>query len=281
MYTRQNLRGILKFYYQGEANPDNITGAIDILTNNGISIEQLECFIVLQDQPWKDVELLFRPHPWAHNEAPDRHPSIDRYNSYVDENYTIKYAMIPVGQDMPAITAAAISTHKSDQGMIYSPNNMACNLQNQFASTHNLYSLCVDATKNKAALTYHCLLNDADQNYVDRALRELVLTTTEADLTVNKFIGTVNTFVMGDGYDSGINFSEILKFAKITNDSINELNPTVTESSKAVVTPSVTMPPIIGEINKTVKHSLNNQKSEKIDTTSSTSSAIIIQKPVQ
>ena len=46
MYTRQNLRGILKFYYQGEANPDNITGAIDILTNNGISIEQLECFIV-------------------------------------------------------------------------------------------------------------------------------------------------------------------------------------------------------------------------------------------
>lgn len=152
------------------------------LAANGIDPANIDYFIVMQNNPWQDEPLLLRPHPWLHAGASE-------YAEGYNVTSNIVAASTRVGQPFFTVTDSIV-THSgagADHEVVYSPNNLYVPTIEDFTKTHIIYSLCIDPTAGRAAITLHYILNDLDQKSVDVAIDALPHSTTRRPFTLDKF----------------------------------------------------------------------------------------------
>jgi hypothetical protein len=168
-----------------------------------LNVTETRTCIVLQTNPWKNVELLYRPHPFLHSEAPMYDPNYSMHS----QNISLAFSDGIQPFILNKVDDIGIVTHQGEDGQVYSPNNMPWppmrTLPNtsfcDSTHTQTFYSLCVDAANPQrggtctAVLTLHVLLNDDNTRKVDTICNAMRL---EADngrnISVAKFWGELN-----------------------------------------------------------------------------------------
>lgn len=124
---------------QAKANPDSILYGLQLP-------KATEVFIVLQDKPWRNMEaVLVRPHPWL---APDTSSNI----SYYKRMYTGSLAMEEL------ISRTMLQVENDEERKIMLPDDMLFDLSDKDMSSIG-YSIIVDDTRKRAAITLHALLS--------------------------------------------------------------------------------------------------------------------------
>jgi len=145
---------IMTVAFSSEARNHLPRGVRASLVQAGVSVENLEVFLCVQDMPWKNVPLLLRPQPWLHPDA----PVVGNYNN----SSTISVGISGISDCMKVAKNQGVSTHGEGGEVVYSPNNLSIHGVQNPEKSHAFYSLCIDPVKKKAALTLHWLLNDTD-----------------------------------------------------------------------------------------------------------------------
>jgi ankyrin repeat protein len=139
-------------------------GVLSILNQQGIAPAQLELFFCVQNMPWKNAQLLFRPHPWLHTDA----PLVGNYSKSSD----VLTGVFAIGSEIShLVNITGVSTHPGTANhMVLSAAQMLINDVEDPSQTHCFYSLCIEPATKKAALTLHWLVNDQDHAQIQRIL---------------------------------------------------------------------------------------------------------------
>lgn len=142
------------------------SGVREQLIIHNININQLEVFFCVQNMPWhQDEQLLLRPHPWLHQDAP--------FSGNYARNDIIFVSTIAINARLETMMEANVNTHNDDGGeVIYSPNNMRIQGLNDFSQSHAFYSFCVTENAGRAVLTLHWLLNQQDHFRIVRLIHD-------------------------------------------------------------------------------------------------------------
>lgn len=155
-------------------------GVAEQLALSSIPLENLDVFVCMQTRPW-DRPLLLRPHPWLHPAAPEVGSATFAT--------TIQVGVFDLDAGVERLgSSGSLSTHPGVQGMVFSGSQLPIVKQTvaDNKKSHCFYSVCVDASTQRAALTLHCLMNEKDYGLVQWAL------TKSRDL--HDFIGGMKSF---------------------------------------------------------------------------------------
>lgn len=138
------------------------------LANNRIN--NVECFIVVQNNPWvTGTDILFRPQPWLHQNAK---VGTDAGNSVSD----ILAYHAPLGQSFTQLNTngTRLSTHPG-VGLVFSSQYPVLG-QFDFNNTHIFYTVCIELRTDciaplshpvpRAAITLHILCSDRDHEKI-------------------------------------------------------------------------------------------------------------------
>ena len=132
-----------------------------LLGKHGINIENLEIFFCVQDMPWQNAplslqnpQLLLRPHPWLHSDAP--------VQGIYNRTSTILVGISDINGRMTLATVPGISTHGEGADVVYSGQQLEIQGVQCYTQSHVFYSLCIKKETGEAALTLHGLLNDKE-----------------------------------------------------------------------------------------------------------------------
>lgn len=141
-------------------------GVLEQLRQYNIAIGNLDVFWSVQDMPWQGEQLLLRPHPWLHPDAPQERGA--------RQNSNILVGICDIDSSMSSVTAIQdVCTHPDVNGhMVYSERQMPImGIETAPNSSHSFYSLCIDPDTGRAALTLHWLLNGSDQQEVQAVVQ--------------------------------------------------------------------------------------------------------------
>jgi DNA-binding beta-propeller fold protein YncE len=135
-------------------------GILRKLEERGVPQGNVDIFWVVQNQPWNDAPILFRPHYWADPEA----PAVGPYNrtcaievGIFEAQGEIRFA----GHGSQAFFGADIQIQGPDQGAVLSaPGNLGVEVPAP-NRTRSFWTLTI--CQGRAAATLHVLLNQADQ----------------------------------------------------------------------------------------------------------------------
>jgi hypothetical protein len=111
-------------------------------------LQEIESYIVIQNNPWPEgTQLLLRPHPWLHPDAPE-------YSDTYNRNTSIQIAFAKDVGEFPAMQTLDASTHP-DAGLhgtplVFSPDNMQIPFPTAPTNTTAFYSLIIDVATRKA-----------------------------------------------------------------------------------------------------------------------------------
>ncbi len=136
-------------------------GAAEYLAQNNINLQNVETFVSFQNRPWQNSQLEFRPHPWVHQDAPER--SVD-YNR--TSHLSVTFA--DLNSRLGPLANADVVTHHDAGEVIFSPDNMQIVGLGDHNTTEGFYSFCINRDTGHVAITFHCLLNDAHQAELER-----------------------------------------------------------------------------------------------------------------
>lgn len=138
---------VIKFPGPAINNFSNNKKLLELLAQYSINIEDLEVFFCIQNMPWLNESIKFRPHVWLDNGDNNQH-------------YNIMFAVSNNIDDFKIIQDS-ITIHDG----LFSPNNMALtNDLQDLQNTKNFYSFCFNPETKRAAVTLHWLLNCRDYN---------------------------------------------------------------------------------------------------------------------
>ena len=137
-------------------------GLAECLGAGNISI-----LIVVQNNPWANLQLLLRPHYWVFQDAPYENPTPLKLEGVVNVNI-FSNSGIHLLNRPGALHPEPISVHNGDvkthdgKMVISSPDNMGISNPNNilFDQTKNSYFWSVVESGPNKALTLHCILND-------------------------------------------------------------------------------------------------------------------------
>ena len=141
-------------------------GVSELLVQNNIDIGHLDVFFNAQNMPWRNTPLLLRPHPWLHPDAPHR-------GAY-DQTANILVGLADVNGQFGQLTAVnGVQTHPDPHSgfTAYSARQMPIIGLGDLSQTHCFYSLCINPATHRAALTFHWLLNDADNTAIQQLVQ--------------------------------------------------------------------------------------------------------------
>jgi hypothetical protein len=193
-------------------------GAKKILDEHGIKISNVSTYVCFQDKPWQDEQLLFRPHPWL---APD----VPEFGDNINISNNISVAVANVGRQFGVLANLNTATHSTNDGSVaYSGNSMQINDIENPEVTQNFYSICINNATGKAVITYHCILNDKDQQKVNIALQHIEQRSRHGEQpSLNIFLEELSKV------NSGINTDELSYFVKGGRPKVNLNNIPVSE----------------------------------------------------
>ena len=137
------------------------SNTLEILNKNGISLDKVDLFVQFQNNPWKNEVLLYRPHPWLHPNVNENQANVNINSSLI---YTISRANEKFDQQLSAGSAC---THSSNNGVVYSPNNMPMSFIKDYNETHVFFNLCISTKDKRASITLFHVLNDKEQEQLE------------------------------------------------------------------------------------------------------------------
>jgi hypothetical protein len=142
----------------------------NIMANLGVA--NVERFITMQTNPWTNISLLFRPHPWVHQDAPEEGFYSQRTN--IDLWLATNTEQFINHRQHEVFTHSESNNRRELTPVVYSPNNMPLPREiTDHRVTNVFFSICVDRRNNRAAITLHVLLNDADFQELQTAISSI------------------------------------------------------------------------------------------------------------
>jgi hypothetical protein len=143
------------------------SGVTEQLVRNNININQLDVFFCVQNMPWNDTEqLLFRPHPWLHSDAP--------FSGNYSKQEVVLAAIMAVNANLSTLIEFQVGTnHSNNNEVIYSPNSMRIQGINNLTHSSSFYSFCFARNSSRAVLTLHWLLNQQDHFRLNQFISQL------------------------------------------------------------------------------------------------------------
>ena len=140
--------------------PPNIKEA---LQDRGISPQNTDIFFLTQDNPWKEIDLLFRPQTWI-DEAYSRDMLVGFFS---DDGVIMRgHAKNTLHSENSSIHSDSMVLDE-DTKLIYnvsSPDNMKIDGLD-YQVTKSFYPVVIDG--NRAAVSLHWMLNDEDQAAIE------------------------------------------------------------------------------------------------------------------
>ncbi len=138
---------------------------IELLRENNVNINNLSVNVLVQDMPWQGVPLRLRSNPFTDPEA----TALD-YN----RDHNVLSGIADVDGNFGPLATVHVSTHATHDTheTIFSPPNQHILGIEDHARTHAFYSLNIEPTTGRAALTLHWLLNDHDHDALQQLMRD-------------------------------------------------------------------------------------------------------------
>ncbi|MBT4963843.1 MAG: ankyrin repeat domain-containing protein [Francisellaceae bacterium] len=157
----------------GSYIPANLPSALSrLLDAEGVSADNVDVCFLIQNQPWKDEELLFRPHSWLDPDAPVSQEGYKRnFNDIIISTFE-------VGSDaQPLRSMHHIEVHQNEDDMVvFSADCLQIkNLKVTAGDVPDSKALCsftYDPTSKKAIITFHWLLSDIDFEHVQQVVEQ-------------------------------------------------------------------------------------------------------------
>ncbi|MCA9749904.1 MAG: hypothetical protein KC414_12420, partial [Romboutsia sp.] len=181
-----------------------------ILSQNNISLDKLECYISMQNQPWQDCEVLLVPHLWVYKNI-----------ASTANSYDIKVAVAEPRSFFGGLSAKTINYNDLSDGISNFQKNIVIKSLKSYQYNNLVYSICINKNDNKAVITLHCLLNDYNQSIVEKTIY---------DMTTNcKKLNFINFMEALEKNKVNIDLYEVKAFAYTPRNYKNELNYPITQ----------------------------------------------------